>query len=218
MLASTSAQMHVRPHPLVPGKPVYAPAHTPARPQIISFFRAGAEIYAAGEPAGNIYQIEFGAVRVFRLLADGRRQIGAFHLANELFGFEADVTHEFFAEAINATGIRRLRLNAGEDASRELLPLALRSLTTTQKHLLVLGRHSAVERLTAFLADMAERQGRTDHVCLPMSRLDIADYLGLTIETVSRTFTRLKEQQIIRLVDSRNIEILKWSALLDSSE
>ena len=74
--------------------------------QPINFFPAGSEIYAQGEKAGALYQVEFGAVRIYRLLADGRRQISAFHLAGETFGFEADTTHHFFAEAINATGIR----------------------------------------------------------------------------------------------------------------
>ena len=77
--------------------------------QPLSFFPAGAEIYAQGEKCGGLYRVEFGAVRVYRLLADGRRQISAFHLAGEMFGFEADDIHHFFAEAICATGIRPLR-------------------------------------------------------------------------------------------------------------
>ncbi|TIV45613.1 MAG: cyclic nucleotide-binding domain-containing protein, partial [Mesorhizobium sp.] len=88
----------------------------PATP--VSFFTAGAEIYAQGEKAGALYQVEFGAVRIYRMLADGRRQISAFHLAGETFGFEADVTHHFFAEAINATGVRVFRAPSGTDMSR----------------------------------------------------------------------------------------------------
>ncbi|RIK85779.1 MAG: transcriptional regulator [Hyphomicrobiales bacterium] len=180
------------------------------------FFPAGKEIYAQGGKSGNLYMVEFGAVRVYRLLADGRRQISAFHLAGEAFGFETDSTHHFFAEAICATGIRVLRLSSFRDErAGELLPMALRGLVRTQEHLLVLGRQNAVERVAAFIADMSERQGGLPQVELPMSRADIADYLGLTIETVSRVFTRLKHKDVIRLPNLRSVEIVKWQVLHD---
>jgi len=186
--------------------------------QPVSFFPAGTEIYAQGEKAGPLYQVEFGAVRVYRLLADGRRQISAFHMAGETFGFEADATHHFFAEAINATGIRVFRIAAAADMSRQLLPLALKGLVRAQEHLLVLGRQNAIERVAAFLVDMAERQGGLRQVELPMSRMDMGDYLGLTIETVSRVFTRLKDKGVIRLLGLRSLEILKQDVLLDMGE
>ncbi|TIS55523.1 MAG: cyclic nucleotide-binding domain-containing protein [Mesorhizobium sp.] len=195
------------------------PAAFDAAPlQPVSFFPAGAEIYAQGEKAGTFYQVEFGAVRIYRLLADGRRQISAFHLAGETFGFEAGTTHHFFAEAINATAIRTFRFAAGADMSDRLLPLALKGLTRAQEHLLVLGRQNAIERIAAFLVDMAERQGGLRQVELPMSRMDIGDYLGLTIETVSRVFTRLKDKGVIRLPSLRSIEIVKHDALHAMSE
>ncbi|RUU36375.1 cyclic nucleotide-binding domain-containing protein [Mesorhizobium sp. M6A.T.Ce.TU.002.03.1.1] len=190
----------------------------PALLQPLNFFSAGAEIYAQGEKAGAFYQVEFGAVRIYRLLADGRRQISAFHLAGETFGFEAGTTHHFFAEAVNATGIRVFRLAAGADMSGQLLPLALKGLTRAQEHLLVLGRQNATERVAAFLVDMAERQGDLRQVELPMSRMDIGDYLGLTIETVSRVFTKLKERGVIRLINLRCVEIVKQDALHLMSE
>ncbi len=193
-------------------------AFEPALLQPLSFFRAGEEIYAQGEKAGTLYQVEFGAVRVYRLLADGRRQISAFHLAGETFGFEADTTHHFFAEAINATGVRVFRIASGVDISRQLLPLALKGLAKAQEHLLVLGRQNAIERVAAFLVDVAERQGGLRQVELPMSRMDIGDYLGLTIETVSRVFTRLKDKGVIRLLGLRSIEIVKHEALHNMSE
>jgi CRP/FNR family nitrogen fixation transcriptional regulator len=190
----------------------------PAPIQPVSFFLAGSEIYAQGEKAGAFYQVEFGAVRIYRLLADGRRQISAFHLAGETFGFEAGTTHHFFAEAINATGVRAFRFTSGADMSHQLLPLALKGLTKAQEHLLVLGRQNAIERVAAFLVDMAERQGGLRQVELPMSRMDIGDYLGLTIETVSRVFTRLKDKGVIRLLNLRSIEIVKHDALHCMSE
>lgn len=186
--------------------------------QPVSFLPAGTEIYAQGEKAGPLYQVEFGAVRVYRLLADGRRQISAFHMAGETFGFEADATHHFFAEAINATGIRVFRIASTADMSRQLLPLALKGLIRAQEHLLVLGRQNAIERVAAFLVDMAERQGGLRQLELPMSRMDIGDYLGLTIETVSRIFTRLKDKGVIRLLSLRSIEIVRHDALHAMSE
>ena len=198
--------------PSLPATPDFGPA------QPVSFFPAGSEIYAQGEKAGAFYQVEFGAVRIYRLLADGRRQISAFHLAGETFGFEAGATHHFFAEAINATGVRVFRLNAGADMSHQLLPLALKGLTRAQEHLLVLGRQNAIERVAAFLVDMVERQGGLRQVELPMSRTDIGDYLGLTIETVSRVFTRLKDKGVIRLLNLRSVEILKQDVLQTMGE
>lgn len=194
-------------------QPALPEAFEPALLQPLSFFPAGAEIYAQGEKAGPFYQVEFGAVRIYRLLADGRRQISAFHLAGETFGFEADSTHHFFAEAINATGIRVFRFATGADISRQLLPLALKGLTRAQEHLLVLGRQNAIERVAAFLLDMAERQGGLQPIELPMSRMDIGDYLGLTIETVSRTLTHFETACAIELPRSRRIVLRNRSAL-----
>jgi CRP/FNR family nitrogen fixation transcriptional regulator len=188
----------------------------PAQPTM--FFRGGSEIYGEGEDAGTVYQVEFGCVRIHRLMADGRRQIAAFHLPGEVFGFESGGTHLFFAEAVGATGIRISRQTAAIQASPGFLPLALRTLSRTQQHLLVLGRQNATERVAAFLLDIAERQGGLDHFDLPMSRGDIADYLGLTVETVSRTFTKFRSKGIIRLNGAREVQIGKWQALADMIE
>ncbi|ANT52863.1 helix-turn-helix domain-containing protein [Mesorhizobium amorphae] len=215
MNAYTTARIALPPQPTHPNRQVGF-GSAPVQP--LSFFAAGSEIYAQGEKAGAFYQIEFGAVRIYRLLADGRRQISAFHLAGETFGFEADTTHHFFAEAINATAVRTFRVAAGVDMSRQLLPLALKGLSRAQEHLLVLGCQNAIERVAAFLIDMADRQGGLRQVELPMSRMDIGDYLGLTIETVSRVFTKLKEKGVIRLVNLRCVEIVRQDALRDMSE
>ncbi|RUX28832.1 cyclic nucleotide-binding domain-containing protein [Mesorhizobium sp. M7A.F.Ca.US.011.01.1.1] len=215
MHAYTTSRISLPSHSARPTLPAILDS---APPQPVSFFPAGSEIYAQGEKAGAFYQVEFGAVRIYRLLADGRRQISAFHLAGETFGFEADMTHHFFAEAINATGVRVFRFTAGADMSHQLLPLALNGLTRAQEHLLVLGRQNAIERVAAFLVDMTERQGGLRQVELPMSRMDIGDYLGLTIETVSRVFTRLKDKGVIRMLSLRSIEIVKHEALHNMSE
>jgi CRP/FNR family nitrogen fixation transcriptional regulator len=190
----------------------------PVSAQPVAFYSAGSEIYAQGEKAENLYQVGFGCVRIYRLLADGRRQISAFHMSGEVFGFEAGGTHHFFAEAVGATGIRSARLSAGTEAAQNILPLALLGLVRAQEHLLVLGRQNAPERVAAFLLDMAERQGGLEQFELPMSRSDIADYLGLTIETVSRVFSKFRQKGIIRLSGIRGVEISRWQALKDMTE
>lgn len=186
--------------------------------QPATLYAAGSEIYGQGEKAGTLYQVEFGAVRVYRLLADGRRQISAFHLAGEIFGFESDGRHHFFAEALCATGLQAIRQVPGSDLSQRLLPLVLKSFVRAQEHLLVLGRQNAAERIAAFLLDMAERQGGLETFELPMSRTDIGDYLGLTIETVSRVISSFRARGIIRLRTQRTVELLKPEALRGMSE
>ncbi len=179
-----------------------------------SFYPAGTEIYAQGELCNGLFIVEFGAVRIYRLLSDGRRQISAFHLAGGTFGFEADRTHHFFAEAISATGIRILRSRySRDDLDVDFLPMVLQNLLHAQEHLLVLGRQNSMERVAAFLLEMSERQGRLQQIELPMPRLDIADYLGLTIETVSRVFSTLKRNGVIRLPSLRSVEIVRWQTL-----
>jgi len=186
--------------------------------QPIPFYSSGAEIYAQGEEAGNLFQVQFGCVRVYRLMADGRRQISAFHMSGEVFGFEAEATHQFFAEAIGGTGVRMIRLAPEITSSPRFLPLALQTMSRAQQHLIVLGRQNATERVAAFLVDMAERQGDFDHIDLPMPRGDIGDYLGLTIETVSRIFTKFRQAGFIRLVGSRELKFLNRQALQVMSE
>ncbi|MBW8881994.1 MAG: helix-turn-helix domain-containing protein [Asticcacaulis sp.] len=189
-------------------------------------FAPGAEIYAEGDRTAHLYQVAYGVVRIYRLLADGRRQICAFHMPGEVFGFEAGAERHFFADAVNPVGLRILKPGSEADLSQELLKLALRSLSRAHDHLLTVGRNDAAGRVAAFLLEMAARQEtcgngnslphiRLPHIHLPMSRTDIADYLGLTIETVSRVLTKLKDARIIRLTSAREVDVLRWDALED---
>jgi CRP/FNR family nitrogen fixation transcriptional regulator len=197
---------------------------TPAQPLIssifpnncntpLSIFNAGAEIYVPGQSANTLYRIEFGAVRLHRMLSDGRRQVVAFYLAGETFGFEAGESHSFFAEAMVATGTRTYQMTANASPHSELLALALRGMLRAQEHILVIGRQTAVERVAGFLLDIAERQGGLRQFDLSMSRLDIADYLGLTIETVSRVIAKLRSSGLIKLTSVRSVEIADMQAL-----
>lgn len=185
------------------------------QPAAVTLYAADAPIYSQGDAAGPLYLVEFGTVRVCRLTADGRRQITAFHTAGEIFGFEAGDEHDSYAESVDGAGIRVLRSISGGEAAGSMLTLALKSLARTQHHLMVLGRRTANEKMAALLADLSERQGDDRFVKLPMQRNDIADYLGITFETVSRILRTFKDQGIIRLKSISEIEILDHAALED---
>jgi CRP-like cAMP-binding protein len=183
-------------------------------------FARNTEIYAEGEAAEYIYKVVSGAVRTYKLLNDGRRQIGAFHLPGDMFGLEAGDEHHFSAEAITDSQIIVIKRSAvlalatrDSEVGRELWALTALHLDRAQNHMLLLGRKNAQERLAAFLLEMASRIPGGNAVELPMSRQDIADYLGLTIETVSRTLTQLESRSAIDLPTSRRILLKNRAAL-----
>jgi CRP/FNR family nitrogen fixation transcriptional regulator len=191
---------------------------TAMQPAAVTLYSEGAVIYAQGETAGPLYFVEFGTVRICRLTADGRRQISAFHTASDVFGFEAGNEHSSYAESVDGVGIRVLRTNCGNQPAGSMLLLAVKSLARTQNHLMVLGRRNANERMASLLLDLVERQGDEKPLRLPMQRNDIADYLGITFETVSRILRALKDLKIIRLRSISEIEILDLQALEDMCE
>ncbi len=178
------------------------------------------EIYGEGEPADYLYKVMSGAVRVSKLLDDGRRQVTAFHLAGEIFGLELGKEHRFSAEAISESSILVVKRStvlalAGRDGevARQLWTLTADALQRVQDHMLVLGCMSAKERVANFLLQLAKRVSSGNEVELPMPRQDIADYLGLTIETVSRTMTQLENDATIGLPSSRRIVLRNRAAL-----
>jgi CRP/FNR family nitrogen fixation transcriptional regulator len=178
------------------------------------------EIYGEGEPAEYLYKVMSGAVRISKLLDDGRRQVTAFHLPGEIFGLELGKEHRFSAEAISESSILVVKRStvpalAGRDGAvaRQLWTLTADALQHVQDHMLVLGCMNAKERVANFLLQLAERVSGSDEFELPMSRQDIADYLGLTIETVSRTMTQLENDATIGLRTSRHIVLRNRVAL-----
>jgi CRP/FNR family nitrogen fixation transcriptional regulator len=178
-------------------------------------YKKGTEIYGEQEPAEYVYQVKLGAVRSYKLLSDGRRQIGAFHLAGDIFGLENGSEHRFTAEAIVDTTVRlikrrSLELLAESDAvvSRNLLSMTTNNLQHAENHMLLLGRKTSLERVAAFLIEMDRRITAAGVMPLPMSRRDIADYLGLTLETVSRALSRLHELGIIGFISSNQRQIV----------
>ncbi|HEY1543041.1 MAG TPA: helix-turn-helix domain-containing protein [Xanthobacteraceae bacterium] len=202
--------------PQIPGPP-------PSRSQIEAIgvpmlFKRNKEVYGQGEPSESFYRVVDGAVRSCRILADGRRNIGAFYLPGDLFGLDAGAAHGFSAEAVTDARLlvikRRslLALAASDgDVARELWNLTERELARALEHAVLLSK-TAQERMAGFVLEMAERAtGQT--IDLPMPRQDIADYLGLTIETVSRTLTSLEQQAAIELPNCHRIVLRDGVAL-----
>jgi CRP-like cAMP-binding protein len=181
-------------------------------------FAKGAEIYGENEPADYVYMVVSGTVRSYRILSDGRRQIEGFHFAGDIFGLEAGAEHAASAEAVSAATVLVIRrstiLSVAErdkTVANQLWRLTARHLDHARRHALLLVK-SAQERVAAFLLDMAGR-GTGNAVELPMSRQDIADYLGLTIETVSRTLSLFQQEAAIDLPNSRRILLRDRTAL-----
>jgi CRP/FNR family transcriptional regulator, nitrogen fixation regulation protein len=183
-------------------------------------FERNTEVYSEEEPAEYFYLVVSGAARTYKLLSDGRRQIGAFHLPGDVFGLEAGQNHRFSAEAIATSVIRIVKRSAiialaarDHELATELWARTANDLQLAQDHMLLLGRKNAEERVASFLLQMADRASAERTVDLPMSRQDIADYLGLTIETVSRTFTQLEGKAAIELPSSRRVCLCNRAAL-----
>ncbi len=177
------------------------------------------EIFGENEPSDYLYKVVSGGVRTYKILSDGRRQVGGFYLAGDIFGLEFAEEHTLSAEAITDTKVlvvKRSAINAlaGRDASiaSELFALTGRELTRVQDRILLLIK-SAQERVASFLLEMSERVSGSNAIELPMSRQDIADYLGLTIETVSRTLTSLESAAAIEIPTSRRIVLRNRTAL-----
>jgi len=190
----------------------------------VAHFGANETIFAEGDGADYVYKIRSGAVRLCKLLADGRRQIIDFSLPGDHFGFELGDEHTITAEALEPvvllkcarTRLARLERER-QDVGQSLMHMLRRDLWAAQNHLLMLGRQTAKERVASFLLLMSERCGADTGlaIAIPMSRQDIADYLGLTIETVCRALSDLKRERIIS-IPSRHQIVIRNSAILES--
>ena len=194
-------------------------APRPAREDFADFgvsmsFAGDEEIYAQDEETDMVYQVQSGAVRASRLTSDGRRQIAGFYYPGDLFGLETGPVHRSSAEALGAARIlvtKRSALKHYGEAGERLERLIWRAtggeLERAHEHMMLLARKSAVEKLAGFLSQIAARQ--PGPCCeLPMSRQDIADHLGLSIETVSRMFTQLQTDGLIALDGCRRFRVL----------
>ena len=168
-----------------------------------------------------LYRVTSGAVRSYKVLRDGRRQIAAFYLVDDIFGVEASREHRLSAEAIRPTRAVAYLHRCSEAALfgsddrlyRDVVTSTVSDLGRAHRHAILLGRKTATEKMATFLLDIAARMN-SDTFELPMSRLDIADYLGLTIETVARTMAKLARDCIISMQNGRRTITLHDKAAL----
>jgi len=181
-------------------------------------FLKNVEIYAESEPADYVYKVIGGAVRCYKILNDGRRQINAFYLPGDIFGLEIGGVHAFSAEAVVDSKILLIKRNslieiAARDnrVARELWTLTAAELQRMQQHAVVFIM-SAQERVVSFLVEIAKRGATASEIELPMRRADIADYLGLTIETVCRTLKQLEKSAAIELPTFHHVVLRKCAA------
>jgi len=186
--------------------------------------RAGETLFHEGDNNPFVFNIVEGALKLYRLMPDGRRQITGFLFRGDFLGLGSRGPAAFTAQALSPINTCRFRrgdfdqlLNEMPKLERRLVEMAGDELLAAQEQILLLGRKTARERLASFIVRAAERQQRlgepTDRVRLPMTRLDIADYLGLTIETVSRTMTQFRTTGLIRLTAIDELIVLDPAAL-----
>lgn len=189
-------------------------------------FRRNTEVFGQGDTAEYLYAVRTGAVRAYKMLDDGRRQIGSFYFPDDIFGIEAGINHQFSTDAIVDSNIVLVKRSAAEamvthdlQFAYKLWVITAQQLKHAQEHLVLLGRKNARERMATFLVEMARRRGLVGNaVELPMSRQDIADYLGLTIETVSRRLTDMAESETVELTSSRRVRLRDLRRLVELNQ
>jgi CRP/FNR family transcriptional regulator len=191
-------------------------------------FKAHEPLFAEGEPAAHVFNVTSGVVKLYKLMPDGRRQITGFLGVGDFLGMAVGETYAYTAEALSDAWVCRFpraRLEAllieFPQLQRRLFAMASTELRAAQDQMLLLGRKTAKERLCSFLLYMSQRAVRSGEkaspIVLPMTRSDIADYLGLTIETVSRTLTQLKAEGLIDLLHGGKVRLNDETALESSA-
>lgn len=192
-------------------------------------FGSGEALFHQGDTANTVYNITDGAVRLSSTLKDGRRQVIGFLFSGDFIGFSDRLNYPWTAEAVRGAKVCRFGRNDIAKLGRELpkvehrlLEMATSDIASAQEHITMLGQGSATEKLSAFLLMLsrksAQRGGVANPIHLPMTREDIADYLGLAFETVSRCFTRLEDEGLIAMESTRVVRIKDAEALADYSE
>lgn len=173
-------------------------------------YDARGDLFLEGDRATHVVEVLDGIVCAYRLLADGQRHVASFYFPGDLIGYCCDANHSFSAQALTPVRVRRIPraslerlLDRKPDLARRLLRLAAEELMATRDHLLCIASKSAEAKMAAFLLALSRRNETAGddptQITLPMTRVDIGDYLGLTIETVSRTLSKLKRVGIIAL-------------------
>jgi CRP/FNR family transcriptional regulator len=181
-------------------------------------------LFWEGDAADHLFEIVSGCLRLYKLMADGRRAIIGFVFPGEILGVSLRDRYLFTAEAVGGVKLRRYpraqmyaNLARMPGLSQEILAMACDELSAAQDQMLLLGRKTAQERIASFLIAVAKRTAHDDvparEIELPMARVDIADFLGLTIETVSRVLTKLKSEGLIALPSPHHISLRQMAGL-----
>ena len=190
----------------------------------------GQPIFHEGDPVRRVFMLANGSLKIYTLLADGRRQITGFMFPGDFLGISIDDEYAFTAEALVGSELWWFTRDAFDrfvddnpKVERELYRLAAHELAAAQSQMVLLGRKTAAERLASFFLSLIKRQElvageKQAAFDLPMNRLDIADYLGLTKETVSRMLAELRNRKLIRLASQDRIEIIDRAGLHEMAE
>ena len=195
----------------------------------VNTIHAGHHLFCEGDDADFVYKIIEGVVRTSKVLMDGRRQVMTFGYPGDIVGLSHDTLYHSDCDAISEVKVRVYRKNTFNasfnnepDFCNQMLKHAATEVNNMQEHFMMLGRKSALEKVASFLVVLLDRVGekRDCTTCfdLPMSRSDIADFLGLTIETVSRTLTKLRKDGVIDLPTPHKVCVCKTSVLRDLGE
>ena len=187
--------------------------------------RASQNLFREGDEVRQIYEVTRGVLRLTKVLEDGRRQVIAFGYPGDIVGFPQDGLYHAECDAISTAEVVAYNvsdLESGDrnpELHRRLVQAALKEIGAMQDHFMMLGRKSAREKTASFLSVLMERTGISmgayTHFEFPMNRADIADFLGLTVETVSRTLTMLRKSNLIALENSKSVVVLDQEALHD---
>jgi len=186
-------------------------------------------VFAEGDPATHLFRVETGAIALYKVSADGRRQIVGFAYPGDLIGLGSQDEHVMNAQAVKPTRLRCLAISALHNSAAndpalgfKLYEALAKELAATRDLMLTTGQRSATERVVSFLLAFSRRSARNGQdpldFELPMTRSDIGDFLGLTIETVSRTFTKLKTLGLIELPQSNRVRLVHIDELKSIAE
>jgi CRP/FNR family transcriptional regulator len=186
-------------------------------------------LFAEGDAAPHVFEVTKGVLRLCRLLPDGRRSITGFAYPGDVIGLSVRNLYAYSAEAVTDCELKRFSraalselIERSSEFARGMFAIVADELCSAQDQMLLLGRKTAAERVASFLLGLAERQsptrGERDHVELPMSRTDIADYLGLTTETVCRVLTKLRQSGVINLPSPQRVEFVQPQTLREMAD
>jgi CRP/FNR family transcriptional regulator len=186
-------------------------------------------LFAEGDVVSHVYRVETGALALYRVLPDGRRQVMGFAYPGEIVGLGIESAHAMNAQAVKPTRVRCLSMaSLRQTIERDptlgfrLYEATARELAATRDLMMTTGQRSACERVASFLMALARRNQRNGKdpsaIELPMTRADIGDFLGLTIETVSRTFSKFRALKLIELPQTNAVKLLNVERLRELAE